>query len=66
MLGELANIFRESQIQDYVEVADEIGKNKEALLMDVQKAIEEFICLLENWEELIEKAWENPYELSKK
>lgn len=64
LLDELANIFTESGITEYIYVASEIRKNMESLIEDVQKAIRDLIFLLENWEQLILNAKENPIRIT--
>lgn len=64
LLNELANIFIESEIEEYVYVASEIKNNVELLIDDVEKAIDDLIFLLENWEKLIFNAKENRYEIN--
>jgi hypothetical protein len=53
VLTELASIFLDSEIHNYVELSHRISANIDNLIADTVKGINDFIVLLNDWDELI-------------
>ncbi len=56
VLKELASIFIDSEIPEYVELSKRISANLDMLLNDTVNGVKDFIILLDNWEDLINTA----------